>query len=624
MRIPALLVGAPLLLGALHAQCLDTSGGSPAGLVATGTDPVDDEGRSAPIALGFSFPMAGSLAGNYTHAVVESNGVIYLTTGGAATGTVNFGPTGLGSLRGVAGASPRVFPLWTDLWASTINWAVNVDASVPGRFKVTWIDVEEFLSFGDRFSMSASLFASGAVEFSYDGLPPLPNFNAFAAAGVSIGDQVGTATTPSSNLVAGADSGTVGLLFETLIGVVPAFSDRSVLLSPNGTGGYASALSCQTGTHENNGGGCYGDSFYQLLPDAAAASAALQGNALFLTPNSNGYTAAWLPGASATLFKTPVAATDFARSDDGQVAFDLSAAGLPPFPFPGGSTTMLWVHSNGFVSTTGATNDNGAWNTEFGTDFEPSPSLVKAPETAFWAWHDWNPADTAGGPVRWHYEAATTTLCITWDGVENYSVPTVANPGRFQFQFDLTSGAVRYVWDTVDANTTSDFGSAHAIGYSPAGASSDPGSMFLAQPGGNAITINGFSAIRLDAAPEPVILGSGSSNPITYTVANIPDAAPPAQVRFGFLTFSVAPLPGVDLGFLGAPACALNIASLDVIFPFSSVGSDTVGVPLVYPPPLAPGLAFWSQAIAFFPANSFPGGLNSFGITTSNGLRTQF
>lgn len=623
MRVRALLVSAPLfLVGAAKAQCLDTTGGSAATLVPLSGFTVDDESRSAPVPLGFAFPMAGAASPSYTHAVIESNGVLYLTNGGAATGMVNFGAGGLGDLRGVAGASPRVFPLWTDLEGVTGNWAITVDTSVAGRFKVNWIEVEEYFSGGPVFSCSASLFSTGFVEFSYGTLPTLPNFNLYAAAGISVGNLVGTGSEVSSDLTASPDSGALGLLFQEFAFTVPSVSEKSIQLAPNLTGGFTASVSCQAGEHASYGAGCYGDSVYELFPDAAAASAALQGNSLLLTQTGTGYAATWIPGG-ASAYVTPVGATDIARTDDGQALLDLAAAGLPSFPYPGGSTSSLWVHSNGFVSTTGAANDNGAWNPPFFTDYEPSPSFRNAPETAFWAWHDWDPSDTAGGPIRWHYDAGLTTLYITWDGVENYSVPTSANPSRFQFQFNLSTGDVQYVWVTVDANTTSNYGTAHVVGYSPGGASADPGSISFPDAGGT-VTINGQSAIGVSASPPPQILPGGSSNPMVYTLTDIPDAAPPSGVRLAILVFSVAPLPGIDIGFIGAPGCQLNIASFDVMFPISGVGSATQTLPLTYPPPLAPGLSFYSQAIGLFPGGSLPGGLNALGVTTSNGLRTTF
>lgn len=614
--LPLLLVP---LADRLAAQCAVTTGGVSAGLVAVGTNPANDEGVSPPIALGFAFPLG---AATYSHVVADSNGVLYLTNGGLAAGRVLYGPASVANLRGQPGDSPRVFPLWTDLEGAS-SWAVNVDLSIAGRCKVIWVRVREFFSVGQgAFSFSATLDASGVVEFAYGTLPALPNWVTYAAIGISAGNNVGTGGEPSNNLIAGADSGTVPLLYEELIGVTPNESGSALLLVPNGGGGYTSFATCRPGAHTKLGAGCYADSFYQILPDASAASAQLSGNALHVAPTATGYTATWLPGG-ASAFVPPIGATAFPRGDDDQYLLDLAANGLPSFPAPTGATSKLWVHANGFVSTSGATNDNGTWNTPFANDYRPSERFRLAPETAFWAWHDWEPSDLTGGAIVWHYDPTPNVLYVTWDGVENHSILPVANPGTFQFQFHLATGEVDYVWLAVDGDTTSPRGSAHLVGYSPGGTSIDPGQLPLATIGGTT-TITTAQPMTLTASPAPQILAGGTSNPITYTVGQMPDFAPPTGTRVGFLVFSFAPLPGVDLGFLGAPACGLYVLNLDVLFPISIVGAVAQSVTVTYPAPLASGATFVSQALAFLPPGVLGGGSNAFGMLTSNGLLTSF
>lgn len=602
----------------LASQCLSTIGGVSAGLVAVGTDPANDEGVSPPIAIGFPFPLG---SGVYSHLVADSNGVLYLTNGGAAVGRVLFGAGDLGDIRGAVGDSPRVFPLWTDLEGAS-SWAVNVDTSVAGRCKVNWIRCREFFSVGQApFSFSATLDATGLVEFAYGALPALPNWSNYAAVGISAGNGVGTPFDAPSDLTAFPDSGTLPLLYEELTGAVPDLANRSFTLFPNGAGGFQSVVSCEYG-HRKSGAGCYGDTVYEWFPNATAASAALQGNSLVLTPAATGYTATWVPAGAAS-FVVPVGATALPRSDDDQHTIDLAANGLPSFPYPGGATAVLHVHSNGFVSTTGTGNDNGQWNSPHFNDYVPSPSFRNAPETAFWAWHDWEPSDVTGGAIVWHHDALQNVLYVTWDGVENHANQLLGNPGTFQFQFHLATGRVDYVWAAVDATTTSPRGSGHLVGYSPGGASADPGPLAFAVAGGTT-TMDTFRAMTLDATPQPLITVGGTSNPISYSVFDMPDFAPPAGLRIGFLAFSAAPLPGVDLGFLGAPGCQLHVSNLDIVFPISAAGSSTQTLTLTYPAPLFPGLVFHAQALAFLPPNSLPGGLNALGLSSSNGLATRF
>lgn len=624
MRNLVALTTLPLLVGALQAQCLDTTGGTPAVLVSVTGDPIHDEGLSAPIDMMLGaggFPMAGAVGGPFTHAAIDSNGVLYLTSGGAPVGRVDYGATLLADLRGAAGDAPRVFPLWSDLEGPATTWAVTVDTSVAGRFKVNWIDVEAWLSGGPSVSFSASLFDTGAIEFAYGDLSNVL-FGDPLFAGVSIGGGVGTGAEVGSDLTALPDSGTLGLLFAEFLGAPTSLSGLGVSFFPNGTGGYTAVVTCTPPLQASYGSGCYGDSFYDLYEDAAEASTALTGNALAVVPTATGYNATWISGG-AVLYVPPVGATDLPRTDDLEQALDLTVilgAGAA-LPTPSGPVSTLYVHSNGFVSLAPG-NDTGAWNTPANI-YTPTAEFRNAPSTAFWAWHDWNPADVAGGPIRWHHDAGSNVLYLTWDGVESYSEPIAANPGTFQFQFDLNTGAVTYVWVAVDADTTSIFGSAHLVGYSPGGASADPGELPFALAGGTT-TIDGFAALRLDASPLPAILPGGSSNPIDYTISNLPDYAPPAGVRLGILAFSVAPAPSIDLGFLGAPGCQANIASLDIQFSIAVIGSATQTVTLTFPPPLSPGLSFYSQAIALIPPGSYPGGLNSFGLLTSNGIETRF
>jgi hypothetical protein len=116
MRCSLSLLALSCAVGTLSAQCFTPAGGTVVTLTPTGIFAANDEGLSAPLPLGFTFPMAGASGGPFTHVVVDSNGALYLTSGGPATGTPQFGAgNGLDDLRGNPGDSPRVFPLWCDV-----------------------------------------------------------------------------------------------------------------------------------------------------------------------------------------------------------------------------------------------------------------------------------------------------------------------------------------------------------------------------------------------------------------------------------------------------------------------------------------------------------------------------
>jgi hypothetical protein len=576
-------------------------------------------------AIGFPFPHLGT---SYSDLHVSTNGLVYLSNGGVPLpGSAN-GDAGGGYGTDVAqrttllGGAPKILPFYRDLVLhAALDAGVFVRPGTPSPAPtpcvVTWRHAVDFYQLTPPKTIQCQLHENGLVEFFYSSTTDVLGA---APATVGISPGAGAADPGASDLGSGPTTPT-NTVYEQFAPGTFDLAGRSLRLTPTLPGNVVSVQACDVGSHTPHGAGCYGDSFYQLFDDAPAAWLALEGHAVTLTPTATGYEAQFAPGGAAA-FVPPTGAVDLPRSDDGQVLLDLAAHSLPNLSLPGGSTSTLWVHMNGIVST-GASNDDGAWNTP-ANDFTPTASFRNAPATAFWAWHDWNPADTAGGPVRWHYDGTLGRLYLTWDGVENWSEPATTNPGTFQFQFELATGFVRYVWVAVDTDTTSPFGSRHLVGYSPGGPSADPGSLPLGTAGGTT-TIDGYSALRLGAAPRPVLDGGGGpSNAITYTVDHLPDNAPPTGVRLGILFFSLASAPGIDLGITGAPGCQAYIGGLDVGLPIVAVGGTMQTIPLVFPPPLSAGTTFHAQAVALIPANSYPGSLNDFGLVTSNGLATQF
>ena len=69
-----------------------------------------------------------------------------------------------------------------------------------------------------------------------------PTSNAYV--GVSIGNQVGTSTSPASDLSAGGDSGSLGLVYENGWAANFDLEDTSITFSPNGSGGFTYSISC--------------------------------------------------------------------------------------------------------------------------------------------------------------------------------------------------------------------------------------------------------------------------------------------------------------------------------------------------------------------------------------------
>lgn len=362
--------------------------------------------------------------------------------------------------------------------------------------------------------------------------------------------------------------------------------------------------------HAAYGVGCHRaarESCYWYFADAASAAAALPGRRLDLTRTASGYDAAWSVGG----YRAPTAAAaPLPPSDDGQVAVVLPT----PLPTPNGAAPTVWVHSNGIVAL-GPGIDGGSWNTP-PNDFTPSPSFRNAPDAAFFAWHDWNPAEAGSGRiVTEHVVTASQQLfCITWHGVENFPAG-VANRGTFQFQFDLGTGNVSWIWLTVDGVTASPFGTAHLVGYSPGGPSLDPGPLPLDTPWS---AVADTLELALTASPPPVST-SALGTLVRYDLTNVPEVVAASTVRLGYLILSFAAVPGLDLGGLGAPGCSAYVANVDLAF---LVGGTTASLAtnVWFPPSLPSGLDVFAQAIAMLPPQPVGAQQNSLGLVSSNGI----
>jgi hypothetical protein len=582
------LAVASLSAAALHAQCLTVSG-APVTLVPTTTIyPADDEGLSAPLPLGFAFPVG---ANTYTHVAIESNGVIYLTNGTPPVGTTTYGYQ---DMAGAAGASPRVAVYWTDLEGITPGWGVRMDTSVAGEARICWVNVNEYFQPGS-FTVVAILRSSGLLEVTLPaGLSPL---NYQVTVGVSAGNGlVGV----SGDLSAGATS-TIASLYEdffypTLIDV----ANTTTTIIPN-TGGFIATTTCVGPPPARNtayGAGCYTltSSFYELFPGFPSTfDLNTAGMSMILTPA--GYTI--LP-AVATYAPPPATATSLALFDDSDTPVALSS----PFPYPGGTTSTLTVCSNGFVS---AGSNNGASYYPDLFEFLNSPD-------ACWrgAWHDFNPASTGSGQVKHHVSGSV--VYFTWDGVHNYGTTT---PETFQMQFDTSNGSVHVLWVAL-TGAGNDF----LVGFTRGIAAVEPpmSDLSVAIPATFSIYGADVLSLALSASPAPVSTPT-TGTVVTYTTDNMLALAPGVYVGLLIISGGQTPAPGIDLGLIGAPGCFAHVASLDITL--AMVGAtSTQTVPISVPPGLPVGTTIFLQSAALFPPNSLPNGQNAFGIQTSNGLET--
>ena len=327
-------------------------------------------------------------------------------------------------------------------------------------------------------------------------------------------------------------------------------------------------------------------SSYELFPTSAAFD--LSNTAISLLRTDTGYTA--VPGFTTYVPPSPAAMT-LTLTDDSETTVTLSTS----LPFGrNGSTNQLTVCSNGFISPA----------TGNGTGFTPTAATFLSSAQLFWGlcWHDYNPSVVSSGQVK--LEELAGFAYVTWDGVWDFGGTSSANANTMQAQFDLATGNVHFVYQTM-----STLGNARLVGISDAGASANPGSMDISAtlPAGyNALQFL-ITPVQQTASARPVL---GTS--IALTTTNASPTALLGLTLFGTTQF----LPGIDLTALGMPSCKLY-CSLDATAPIplsSGAGSFVLSIPN------AAGLAgftFFTQGAAFDP------GVNAFGFLLSNGIRLR-
>lgn len=419
-----------------------------------------------------------------------------------------------------------------------------------------------------------------------------------------------TATGPWTSIVAVTDQIETGTAYN-VTGTFTASGDVYIQFQCSHAGGdwdgYVDNLSVvETGgnppaTHTNYGTGCYtietNQAVYQNWPDQATSSAALLGTSFTFTPTANGYT---LSNGGGTYVAPSGSATVIALGDDASAPYTPSM----PFPHVDGPATDLEVHSNCFVSM-GPGNSNSAYGSV--------PLLLNSTVASFRANFDLNPS-IAGSAVS--AEEIGNVLHITWEAPRfNF---TLAEIERVQMQFDLVSGTVVMIFDTLaNAGSTGDT----VVGYAP-GVSTDPGAIDLAVD--LPITTEPDSlinAISLSASPAPVST-STTGTTVMYQIDDIPDATGTSGVYFGTVIISfTGDITGTDLGFAGMPGCNLHVGALDVLIAYNGASSSQM-VPLSIPANVPAGTQLWAQAAALVVPGSLPNGQNTFGAVTSNGVES--
>ncbi|MBZ0151079.1 MAG: hypothetical protein K8J09_06055 [Planctomycetes bacterium] len=574
----------------LQAQCYEPNTGS---LLLTGDDIV-----STVQSLGFAFPFNGT---TYTDCYVTTNGLLYLSNG-ALPVTPGSGCCA-GSTATLVAGDPMIAAYWTDLNVVAGVGQLLFNNTLPGKCVITWQDTYEYGTTNAR-TIQLTLWVTGEVDVLYDGRCT----NATHTVLVGMSEAAGAAVPAAIDITAGGVSTTTTNyeLFDpttNLVDVAGNFVQFFATLP-----GYAWVnTSCPSGSNTNYGTGCYdivgSDSIYNIVSPPATAATVLSGAAYTFTPAGQTYLL-----TSGGTYVAPTAAVDLVLIDDSAVT---TPALTTPFPYPGGVATSFSVCSNGHVAV--AAGNSVAYAPVAAT-------MLNNPQTAWYSWHDYNPAAAGSGKVK--FEQIGTVTYITWDGVYNYSGTTAAAANTWQMQFDSNTGSVVIAYQTVSAAAhTLPLGEPHLIGYSPGGASNDDGVVDFTTALPMMVPLTGtVHAMTLNADVRPVSTAS-TGTVVNYTLANVPELIPSSGIYVGLqiFSFSSVPAPGLDMAFLGMPGCWLLVGGLDVMLSQVTL-SPTQVTPLSVPPGVSPGFQLFAQGVGMITPGSLPGGLNAFGAETSNAV----
>ena len=348
---------------------------------------------------------------------------------------------------------------------------------------------------------------------------------------------------------------------------------------------------CVAGTPATNtklGLGCIRQfaSFYELFP--LPSNFDLAGSAISLVPSGGGYLVT-TGGAFLPIGSVQAVPTALALGDDAGIVQPFTVGS---FLGPNGPWTGLYVISNGCISDI-------AGNT---TAAAPSAAtMLAAPRPGFYTQADFDPIGGTGAGTIW-FEESASVVTVTWDNVASWNNPGSVN--TFQMQF-YPGGAVTIAWQSLAAVGSN---GGVLVGYSPAGASLDPGNTDLSALGAGSIVVTA-------ADGPPAIAVAGASRAVTGTNWNLNVTNIPATGVLGVDIIGLAD-PGLnDLSFLGLPSCGLRatLDSLNAYIPAGATHSYFLAIPAN---PALIGLNVYTTTAMF----TVPP-VNAFGAVTANGVR---
>lgn len=354
-----------------------------------------------------------------------------------------------------------------------------------------------------------------------------------------------------------------------------------ILLDFVGPGGWSTWSSATT---TSSGSGCYAvaSSFYELFPDTSAFD--LSNTTLTLTPNgSGGYDVGF--GGPTTFF--PHGLLHLGLTDDDVSVQNVPAGFGAGFGYPTGATSpTLTICDNGYIGL----------NTLIPfADLPIDETSLLISFTAMLAPFFVDVSPTPANNVYYDVDPSGTTVYVTWD-----NVPTFTAGGTVDLQVALhASGIVEYRYGSC-VGPSGDVG---IVGWSPGFGAVDPGNTDLS-------TVPSFSTSGPDVPPLTLFSPRAFVNTtILETVSYIP-----ANAAFTIRILAAAPLPGIDLGIVGAPDCPLWVDVNAIVDMGLSVATPDADFTFSIPNDLSLfGVTAYTQGLSFVAT------ANPFGVMTTNG-----
>lgn len=338
-----------------------------------------------------------------------------------------------------------------------------------------------------------------------------------------------------------------------------------------------------------NGAGCYtlARSFYELF---AGSTNDLSNTTVTMTQNGNGgYDVVTTPGATIV---TPTGA-GLALADD-----VVSTAQALPFTFqyPGGSTSSIFVDSNGSI------NLNAVGVSQIGGT--PAALLTSTVHRLSPSMQDLLP-DGVTNVANVFVDSTSTPgqVLITWLNVPCFNA-TPTPPSTFQVALidNGTNDSVEFRYVTLVNDSSSNSGNA-ITGFSLGGTAVD---------GGNKDLTAGPISTSIDTPP---LANTCTSRPITGTNWNLVTSNIPATGVLGLEIIGLTDPAIADLGFIGLPGCGLRSA-LDVMNVYLPAGATHTWFVSLPNNPTLTGLSLYTTSAMFL--NPLP---NPFGALTANGAQ---